>query len=179
MSRLPLPQTWCRKCENVGSYYFLDTEVVTNVTCQMINRETQLDPVLPQVCNYVISGWPHVVDPSLVPFKTREDELNTQKGCLLWGARLSVPPSLQKKVLQELRDIHHEIYRMKALARSYLWWPNRDSNIELFLHVVHASLWDQMVLQFKFIPGPSQHKRGIAFTWILLSQFLAVPTLWL
>ena len=76
MSRLPLPQTWSPKCENVECY-FLDTEVVTNVTSQMIKKETQLDPVLSQVYNYVISGWPHVVDPSLVPFETKQDELST------------------------------------------------------------------------------------------------------
>ena len=40
------------------------------VTSQVI-KETQQNPVLSQVYNYVISGWPHVVDPSLVPFKTR------------------------------------------------------------------------------------------------------------
>ena len=48
MSRLPLPQTWSTKCENVECY-FLDNEVVTNVTSQMIKKETQLDPVLSQV----------------------------------------------------------------------------------------------------------------------------------
>ena len=37
MSRLPLPQTWSLKCENVECY-FLDTEVVTNVTSQMIKK---------------------------------------------------------------------------------------------------------------------------------------------
>ena len=81
--------------------------------------------------NYVISGWPHEVDPSLVPFKTRQDELNTRHGCLLWGARVIVPPSLQAKVLQELRNTHPVISRMKALARSYVWWPNMVSDIEL------------------------------------------------
>ena len=102
MSRLPLPQTWSPRCENVECY-FLDTEVVTNVTSQMIKKETQVDPVLSKVYNYIISGWPSVVDPTLVPFKTKRDELSTQQGCILWGARVIVPP-LQEKVLQELHD---------------------------------------------------------------------------
>ena len=62
MSHLPLPQTWSPTCENVECY-FLDTEVVTNVTSQIIKKETQVDPVVSQVYNYVISGWPCVVDP--------------------------------------------------------------------------------------------------------------------
>ena len=99
---------------------FLDTEVVTNVTSQIIKKETQLDPVLAQVYNYVVSGWPHVVDPRLVPFKARQEESSTRHGCLLWGTRVIVPPSLQEKVLQELHDTHPGISRMKALARSYV-----------------------------------------------------------
>jgi len=129
MSRLPLPQTWSPSCENVECY-FLDTEVVTNVTSQMIKKQTQVDPVLSKGYNYIISGWPSVVDPTLVPFKTKRNELSTQQGCILWGVRVIVPPSLQKKVLQELHDIHPGISRMKALARSYVWWPSIDSHFE-------------------------------------------------
>ena len=70
MSRLPLPQTWSPKCENIECF-FLEPEVVTNVTSQMIKRETQVDPVLSKVYSYVISGWPSVVDPTLVPFKNK------------------------------------------------------------------------------------------------------------
>ena len=71
------------------------------------------------------------MDPSLVPFQTRQDELSTRHGCLLWGARVIAPPSIQEKVLQELHDTHPGISRMKALARSYVLWPKMDSDIEL------------------------------------------------
>ena len=59
-ARLPLPQTWSPKCEIVECY-FLDSEVVTNVTIQMIKKETQVDPVLSKMYTYVISGWPGFV----------------------------------------------------------------------------------------------------------------------
>ena len=62
--------------------------------------------------------------------KNKRDKLTTQQACILWGTRVVVPSSLQKKVLQELHDTHPEISRMKALAWSYIWWPNIDSHIE-------------------------------------------------
>ena len=130
MCRLPLPQTWSPKCENVECY-FLEPEIVTTLTSQMIQKETRVDPVLSQVYSFIIGGWPTVVvDPSFAPFKSKRDELTTQQGCILWGTRLVVPSSLQEKVLQELHDTHPGMSRMKALARSYVWWPNIDSHIE-------------------------------------------------
>ena len=107
MSRLPLPQTWSPKCENIECF-FLEPDVVTNVTSQMIKRQTQVDPVLSKVYNYVISGWPSVVDPTLVPFKNKQDELTTQQGCVLWGTRVVVPPSLQENILHTSRNFQNE-----------------------------------------------------------------------
>ena len=39
MFQLLLPKTWSPKIENVERY-FLDTEVVTTVTCDMTKKET-------------------------------------------------------------------------------------------------------------------------------------------
>ena len=89
MSRLSTTQTWSPKSEIIKC--FLDTAVVTTVTCQMIKKETQIDPVLFQLYKYVISGWPHLVGPSLLPFKTRHDELSTQQDCILWAGYVIVP----------------------------------------------------------------------------------------
>ena len=137
MSRLPLPQTWSPKCENVECY-FLETEVVTNVTCQMIKKETQVDPILSQVYDFITMGWPNVVDPSLAPFKNKQNELSTLQGCILWGTRVVVPSVLQERVLQELHDTHPGMCRMKALARSFVWWPSIDSDIEKTVSSCHT-----------------------------------------
>ena len=53
-----------------------------------------------------------------------------EQGCILWGIRVIIPPSLQPQVLEELHHTHAGIVRLKAIARSYVWWPHLDQDLE-------------------------------------------------
>ena len=41
-----------------------------------------------------------------------------------------IPYSLQKQVLSELHTGHIGMVRMKATARSFVWWPVLDRDVE-------------------------------------------------
>lgn len=89
------------------------------------------DEILRKVVLYIQSGWPATnKEECLQPFYVRRHELYLDRGCIVWGYRLVIPTALREVLLKELHVGHMGIVKMKCMARSTMWWPGIDAEIE-------------------------------------------------
>ena len=153
---------------DVYSMYDLDDKILLNST--LIAKLTQVDPVLSKVLYYTKHGWPSDnagTGPSdnqesnnkLKPYHRKRFEITMEQGCLLWGSRVLIPEKLRTSVLELLHCTHLGISSTKALARSYIWFPGLDVEIEQMVKHCEACQMHQ-ANPASSIPHPWTHPTG-------------------
>ncbi|XP_062700701.1 uncharacterized protein K02A2.6-like [Aedes albopictus] len=112
------------------------------VTFNMIAAESQKDATLKQVSSFVQCGWPsnvsQLMDPAVKKFYARRDGLQLIDNCVMFGDRIIVPQRYRKQVLKQLHRGHPGMERMKAIARSYVYWPDVDGDVEQYVRQCRA-----------------------------------------
>ncbi|KAJ8365056.1 hypothetical protein SKAU_G00138870 [Synaphobranchus kaupii] len=129
LSRLPVPEL-VDDDSLQGQVLMIDHMDDAPVNMSQVRKWTAKDATLSLVHSYVLYGWPEVRDPRLRPYYTRRLELSARDGCVLWGARTVIPPQGRSILLKMLHQSHPGMSHMKGLARSYLWCPWMDEDIE-------------------------------------------------
>ena len=95
LSRLPLPDhPTDTEIPTLGDVTQVLNHISdTLVTASQIKAWTEKDPVLSRVHLFVLHGWPSENTISAVqPYFNRNNELSVVDGCVLWGARVVIPP---------------------------------------------------------------------------------------
>ncbi|XP_063915685.1 uncharacterized protein K02A2.6-like [Zophobas morio] len=128
LSRLPLDKQFTVDEVEYNSIYFSNVDIPIDNT--MVKEETANDAILTKVIEFVRSGWPNEIDENYRPFYNRKLDLHVVNGCLLFGDRIVIPTTMREIVKNELHSTHEGIVRMKAMARSFLWFPGVDKEIE-------------------------------------------------
>lgn len=101
------------------------------VTAEAVRTETLRDPLLKKVAQYHRTSWPSSYPSTeLQQYYQRRQSLSIVDDCILFAERVVIPKSLQERVLRQFHAGHPGITRMKALARSYVYWPHMDKQIE-------------------------------------------------
>ena len=105
LSRLPLPDV---PQSTPVPRHLIENINASPVDALKVKQWTARDPVLSQVMQFVLQGWPPVVeDAQLQPYFTRRNELSVQAGCLLWGSRVIVAPQGRAEVMNILQSSGH------------------------------------------------------------------------
>ncbi|XP_049275262.1 uncharacterized protein K02A2.6-like [Rhipicephalus sanguineus] len=96
---------------------------------------TNNDAVLSKLREYALTSWPdnkHEVPEAIRPYWSYQEEIHTQDGLLFRSNKVIIPSSMKAEILALLHVAHPGADKMKARARSVIFWPCLASDIEQF-----------------------------------------------
>ena len=94
-----------------------------SIIAENIQKWTQSDELLSHVYRYTQKGVPTDIPETLKMYSSRQTDLSTLNGCLLWNNRIVIPECGRRELLNKLYQAHIGMAKMKSLAHMYLWWP--------------------------------------------------------
>ena len=105
---------------------------VSSTAIELIHEETSKDPTLTLLRHYIHMGWPNdcrMLTQELHTFWNYREDLSMENGLITKGARLLIPSTLRKKVLEQIHNGHLGIEKCMLKARDSVFWPGISNDI--------------------------------------------------
>lgn len=129
LSRIP-QLSYVYECDEANYINLIESDNALRINFKDISIETRRDPTLSKLSEAIEKGVVDKLDSNFDSYKCKAFELTVQYGCIMWGYRTVIPFKLRQYILNELHASHMGVVKTKSLARSYVWWPKIDSDIE-------------------------------------------------
>jgi len=115
--------------------------VIENLKCSDIMRskiknETLNDSEMRQVIDYIVNGWPKYKCDCTETTKLywpHRAELCVYDGYIIFHDRIVIPTALRAEVLERIHTGHQGRERCKRLARSAVFWPRINQDIDMIV----------------------------------------------
>ncbi|XP_049276119.1 uncharacterized protein K02A2.6-like [Rhipicephalus sanguineus] len=127
LSRLPLP-VYTHPVERPAEVFMLEAAYPRVLRSTVVAEATSKDPTLAKLRDALWSGA-QLRDPEFRFYADRKIQMSLQEDCILLGSRVVIPSALQQEVLRLLHEGHPGMTKMKAIARSHVWWSSLDEDI--------------------------------------------------
>ena len=105
---------------------------INSTEIELIQQESLNDPTFTILRHYINMGWPsnrrNILKEIHMFWNYRED-LSMENGLITKGPRLLIPPTLWKKILEQIHDGHQGIEKCMLKAREAVFWPGISSDI--------------------------------------------------
>ena len=105
----------------------------TDDKLQEIKQLTSQDPVLSEIANFVIQGWPSTrqnISEQMKPYWSYKEDLSLINGILFKDQRIVIPKIMRQEILKKLHQAHMGIEKTKLRARETVFWPGINRQIE-------------------------------------------------
>ena len=132
LSRAPLSTTEGHRQSEIEAHINQIKWPASDRYLQKIKDETEKDPILTIVLNYIRDGWPTLkADVKLAArnFFPIRGELSYWEGIITKGDVIVVPHSLMDETLEKIHTGHFGVTKCKERARQSVWWPGISTDI--------------------------------------------------
>ncbi|XP_059044987.1 uncharacterized protein K02A2.6-like [Achroia grisella] len=125
----------CIKEKEIEAQVGMIIENIPVKSCRLeeIKKETENDREFKLLKKYIIEGWPDNIEKvpdSLRDYCTFKEELFVYDDLIFKNNCVVIPMSMRQNMLEQLHYNHLGIEKCKARARSCIFWPHMNKEIE-------------------------------------------------